>query len=94
MPDHTLLCRCEEVTVGEVRRVIEEYGAADSRAVKLFARVGMGWCQGRMCATNCADLIFDCTEVSNISTAAAAQKRTIASPIPLSMLAEWDSETH
>ena len=94
LPDQTMLCRCEEVTVGEVRRVIEEYGAADSRAVKLFARVGMGWCQGRMCATNCADLIFDCTEVSNISTAAAAQKRTIASPIPLSMLAEWDSETH
>lgn len=95
LPHQTTLCRCEEVSVGEVRKVIDEFGATDARAVKLFARVGMGWCQGRMCATNCADLIFDCTEQSTyISTAAAAHKRTIAAPIPLSMLADWDSESH
>lgn len=95
LPAHTMLCRCEEVTVGAVREVIEEFGATDSRAVKLFARVGMGWCQGRMCAANCSDLIFDCTEGSTYSAgAAAAHKRTIAAPIPLSMLADWDSESH
>ncbi len=41
--DATLLCRCEDVTVGQVRRY-------DSwRAAKLHTRCGMGACQGRTC---------------------------------------------
>ncbi|GLW08335.1 oxidase [Microtetraspora sp. NBRC 13810] len=46
-PD-TLVCRCEEVPYA---RVVEarELGARDARAVKLLARPGMGWCQGRVC---------------------------------------------
>jgi NADPH-dependent 2,4-dienoyl-CoA reductase/sulfur reductase-like enzyme len=41
-PD-TLLCRCEDVTVGEVS------GYADWRDAKLHTRCGMGACQGRVC---------------------------------------------
>lgn len=92
LPNHTTLCRCEEVTVGEVRAAIDEFGASDPRAVKLFTRVGMGWCQGRMCAANCADVIRDCAGVETDAAAlAAANKRVIAQPITLGTLAEWDS---
>jgi hypothetical protein len=45
----TLLCRCEEVTLGEVRAAVDE-GARDLQAVKLLTRLGMGPCQGRNCA--------------------------------------------
>lgn len=39
----TLLCRCEDVTVGEVSAY------ADWREAKLHTRCGMGACQGRIC---------------------------------------------
>ncbi|PCE22774.1 FAD/NAD(P)-binding oxidoreductase [Paraburkholderia acidicola] len=44
-PDDTLLCRCEDVTCGEVR------AQPDWRAARLHTRCGMGACQGRVCGT-------------------------------------------
>ena len=41
--DATLLCRCEDVSIGEVRN------CADWREAKLHTRCGMGACQGRIC---------------------------------------------
>ncbi|EDZ99534.1 BFD domain protein (2Fe-2S)-binding domain protein, partial [Burkholderia sp. H160] len=49
--DATLLCRCEDVSVGEVRR------CADWRDAKLQTRCGMGPCQGRICGA-AANLYF------------------------------------
>jgi hypothetical protein len=43
--DDTLLCRCEDVTIGEVR-IYREW-----RDAKLHTRCGMGACQGRICGT-------------------------------------------
>lgn len=54
--DDTVICRCEEVTVGQVREATEVLAAADPRAVKSFTRCGMGWCQGRICGAAVADL--------------------------------------
>ncbi|HET8680804.1 MAG TPA: FAD-dependent oxidoreductase [Micromonosporaceae bacterium] len=45
----TLVCRCEEVPYARVVEAVRELGASDARSVKLFARPGMGWCQGRVC---------------------------------------------
>jgi thioredoxin reductase len=49
LTDDTLVCRCEEVTAGAIRRVATQDGATDGRTAKLLARPGMGWCQGRVC---------------------------------------------
>jgi NADPH-dependent 2,4-dienoyl-CoA reductase/sulfur reductase-like enzyme len=43
--DATLLCRCEDVRIGDVRH------CADWRDAKLQTRCGMGACQGRICGT-------------------------------------------
>src|SRR5262249_49722151 len=59
--DATVLCRCEEVTVGEVRTALDE-GARDLQAVKLLTRLGMGACQGRNCAPSTAALLSRATE--------------------------------
>ena len=47
--ERNILCRCEEVTVGEVLRAIES-GARDIDAIKRMTRAGMGLCQGRTCS--------------------------------------------
>lgn len=52
--DEALVCRCEGVTAGEVRAALGRVGA-DAGSVKGLTRVGMGPCQGRLCAaTLCA----------------------------------------
>ncbi|MEZ2305208.1 FAD-dependent oxidoreductase [Paraburkholderia sp. RCC_158] len=43
--DDTLLCRCEDVSVGEVRAF------QNWRDAKLHTRCGMGACQGKICGT-------------------------------------------
>lgn len=43
-----IVCRCEEVTAGEIRRAIAQ-GARDVTGVKRRVRAGMGLCQGRTC---------------------------------------------
>ncbi|MGT0251146.1 FAD-dependent oxidoreductase [Burkholderia pyrrocinia] len=55
--DDTILCRCEGVSVGELRRVIRDEGACDANRAKAFSRVGMGRCQGRYCGHAGAEVI-------------------------------------
>jgi NAD(P)H-nitrite reductase large subunit len=54
--DETLLCRCEEVSIGHIRRQVAE-GAAGTRAVKAGTRCGMGPCQGRQCTVSLAAML-------------------------------------
>ncbi len=58
--DDTLICRCENVKMGDIRRSLEE-GARDLYGVKLRTRMGMGSCQGRYCMMNAAMLISNHT---------------------------------
>ena len=53
--DATVICRCEQVTAGELRRVIAA-GALGPNQAKAFTRCGMGPCQGRMCGPTVAEL--------------------------------------
>ena len=46
--DDTIVCRCEELTVADVRRALS-LGADSANEVKAITRCGMGDCQGRMC---------------------------------------------
>ena len=46
--DNIYVCRCEEVTVGDIRRAIEA-GADSIRDIKLRTHAGMGVCQGMTC---------------------------------------------
>ena len=93
--DDTMVCRCEEVTAGDVRQAIVDFGAEDARSAKLFSRVGMGWCQGRMCARACSDLIaHELGQQVTDNELSGSAKRPIATPITLGMLADWrPSET-
>lgn len=46
--DNTIICRCEEITLGEIRELIRKgYRSVDE--IKRISRAGMGPCQGRTC---------------------------------------------
>ena len=49
--DETVVCRCEDVTVRELRDARELYGSG-ARAIKMGCRAGMGPCQARICGPN------------------------------------------
>ncbi|MET3717569.1 FAD/NAD(P)-binding oxidoreductase [Pseudomonas sp. PvP001] len=55
-PDDLMLCRCEEISVGEIRQVVA-HGHTDINRVKAHCRVGMGRCQGRMCGSAAVEII-------------------------------------
>ncbi|HEX6577541.1 MAG TPA: NAD(P)/FAD-dependent oxidoreductase [Jiangellaceae bacterium] len=84
----TPVCRCEEVTVAEIRTAVDHLGATDARTVKLFSRAGMGWCQGRMCAyaTGCLTSAATGRRADPRSLA----ERPVAAPITLGALADGD----
>ncbi|WP_029350259.1 FAD/NAD(P)-binding oxidoreductase [Bosea sp. 117] len=56
LPDETVLCRCEGVSVGELRQSVA-FGGAEANRAKSLSRVGMGRCQGRYCQLAGAELI-------------------------------------
>ncbi|MEJ0016234.1 MAG: FAD-dependent oxidoreductase [Acetobacteraceae bacterium] len=56
--DDTIVCRCEEVTAGRLRREMAN-GLASLPALKKATRAGMGRCQGRFCAATIARLCPD-----------------------------------
>ncbi len=64
MPDDTLLCRCEGVTFGELRRAVRrDLGPREVNRGKAITRCGMGRCQGRFCGLPAAELIASETGV-------------------------------
>ena len=56
-PD-TVICRCEDVTCGEIDAAIAA-GAVEISQLKHFTRCGMGPCQGRMCGDVVQELMAE-----------------------------------
>ena len=89
--DQTIICRCEEVTVKNLKYAIDELGATDSRTAKLLTRCGMGLCQGRVCGRSVVDLVASELNASPSDTDRfSAVNRPIISPIPLGVLAKGE----
>lgn len=49
LDDDIIVCRCEEITAGEIRDAIRNKKATTVTEVKRRCRAGMGLCQGRTC---------------------------------------------
>jgi len=54
--DDTIVCRCEEVTAGEIRQVAKA-GCVGPNQGKAFTRCGMGPCMGRYCGNTVSQII-------------------------------------
>lgn len=86
--DETIICRCEEICLSDLKHSINELGATDSRTAKLLTRCGMGLCQGRICGRFVVDLVANELNLSPTDTdRISAVNRPIITPIPLGILA-------
>lgn len=81
----TIVCRCEEVTVGQMREAVR-LGGEDPNRAKIFTRCGMGPCQGRMCGPTVGALIARETG-HGIAEVGTYRIRVPVRPIPLMALA-------
>lgn len=54
--DDMIICRCEEITKGEIRKAIHE-GMYTVNEIKRYLRAGMGLCQGLTCGRNVKDIV-------------------------------------
>ncbi len=46
--DDMVICRCEEITKGEIRKAVHE-GMYTLTEIRRYLRTGMGLCQGQTC---------------------------------------------
>lgn len=84
MREDTIVCRCEEVTAGEIRQAARD-GTTDVNDIKKRTRAGMGYCQG----ANCLPPIMAMLERefgADPRTASVMTARPPARPLPLNML--------
>ncbi|WP_175950857.1 NAD(P)/FAD-dependent oxidoreductase [Burkholderia sp. BCC0405] len=58
--DETIVCRCEEVTAGQIRDMAR-LGCIGPNQTKSFSRCGMGPCQGRLCGLTVSELLTEQT---------------------------------
>lgn len=65
IPAHesVVVCRCEEVTAGEIRGYVA-VGCQGPNQTKAFGRCGMGPCQGRLCGLTVTELIANARGLS------------------------------
>ncbi|MDP3799050.1 MAG: FAD/NAD(P)-binding oxidoreductase [Polaromonas sp.] len=56
-PDELVICRCEEITAGQLRQCVQDTGAREMNRLKALTRVGMGRCQGRTCGVAAAEIL-------------------------------------
>jgi len=79
------VCRCEEVTVADIERVVS-HGCPGPNQAKAFTRCGMGPCQGRMCATVVSE-IFAESRHADVGTVGHYRIRPPVKPVTVGELA-------
>ncbi|MCC7425629.1 MAG: FAD-dependent oxidoreductase [Alphaproteobacteria bacterium] len=89
LADATIVCRCEEVTAGQVRAAIA-MGDTNPNAVKSRTRAGMGPCQGRMCGLTVSELVAHARGLPP-DAAGTYRLRPPIKPLPVAVLADLDT---
>jgi D-hydroxyproline dehydrogenase subunit alpha len=87
--DSTILCRCEDVAWGTIRRAIDT-GTRTVQAVRGLTRCGMGYCQGRTCGPALAMAIAAFTGAC-LGDSGDLHSRPVAIPVPLHEVAKWSN---
>jgi bacterioferritin-associated ferredoxin len=85
LPDDAIVCRCESVTAGELRSIVETTGACEANRAKAFSRVGMGRCQGRYCGHAAAEIIAHAASVP-IEQVGRLRGQAPVKPLPIALV--------
>ncbi|GAB2530775.1 FAD-dependent oxidoreductase [Paramicrobacterium agarici] len=79
----TTICRCEEVTNGELTSIQSQTASCGLRSLKLSTRAGLGICQGRICGRNVEELLGE-----DFADGVTTDRRPIVSPVRIGDLAD------
>lgn len=90
-PDDTVVCRCEELTAGEIRAAAK-IGRPDPNQTKSLTRAGMGPCQGRLCGYTVAHILA-ASHGKTVEEIGFHRIRPPLKPLTLGELASLDSES-
>lgn len=90
LADDVVLCRCEEIAVGQVRAAAQEQGIAELNRLKALTRVGMGRCQGRMCGSAAAEILA-CASGRPLDAVGRLRSQPPVKPLPLDTTAEGEA---
>jgi NADPH-dependent 2,4-dienoyl-CoA reductase/sulfur reductase-like enzyme len=83
--DDTIVCRCEELTAGDIRKACA-IALPGPNQLKAFTRAGMGPCQGRQCGYTIANIIAE-EQKQHVSHVGFYRVRPPLKPITLGELA-------
>jgi len=64
IPDDTIICRCEDVTMGDIKKALQADFVRPA-GLKTAVRTGMGNCQGRICGPIIYDILSALTHQSH-----------------------------
>ncbi|WP_282859556.1 FAD-dependent oxidoreductase [Pseudoclavibacter helvolus] len=92
--DDTIVCRCEEVTAGQLRRKASATRSRSLRSQKLSTRAGLGICQARICGRSAEELLRAATGAARELDEGIVDRRPIQTPIRLAELAGISEEQH
>lgn len=84
--DDLLVCRCEEVTKGEIRKAVHQ-GIFTIEEMRRYLRSGMGLCQGQTCSKLVKSIIANELKVSPAEVEPASSRAPMR-PIEMRILAE------
>lgn len=84
--DDLLVCRCEEVTKGQIRKAVHE-GIFTMEEMRRYLRSGMGLCQGQTCGKLVKGIIASELKVSPAEIVPASSRAPMR-PIEMCILTE------
>jgi NAD(P)H-nitrite reductase large subunit len=90
LSDDVLLCRCEEIAVGQVRAAAREQGVTELNRLKALTRIGMGRCQGRMCGSAAAEILASANG-SHLEAVGRLRSQPPVKPLPLETIADGEA---
>lgn len=92
LPDDTMICRCEDTDLGQIRAQIGN-GFTTLDTIKKATNSGMGKCQGRTCGPVIQEILAAYTKETPDKFTPFTVRNPIK-PVPLSALSEVDCGVH
>lgn len=83
--DNMIICRCEEITKGEIRKAIYD-GMLTLTEIRRYLRTGMGLCQGQTCGKLVKGIVARELGISPFDLEAAVSRAPMR-PIEMKVLA-------
>ncbi|SCK22726.1 NADPH-dependent 2,4-dienoyl-CoA reductase, sulfur reductase [Variovorax sp. HW608] len=88
--DELVVCRCENISAGELRQTAVQCGTRELNRLKALSRVGMGRCQGRMCAAAATEILAQAQSVP-LAQVGRLRSQAPVKPLPVDVVVREDA---